>query len=364
MSEQDPAFPRKLARSGFTLVELLVVIAIIGVLVALLLPAVQAARESARRTQCVNQLKQIGLAIHNYETSHGRAPGGSAYPNHFDITLRYWEKGDQVEWNWITAIMPYAENQQLHDLFHTEYGSADGTWPGDGSIANSATNAALCAQARMALMLCPSDPFASIVFKQPGEMKIYGTENPPSAQGNSYLGSMGPTAQDLCAFDKAPDVCMGSSWGSEPDKQYGASDCFKNDTCPQSGQCVGFFCRLPIPMGTRFRTVTDGLSNTYMVGETLADSSNRNCIVCTNTPLGSTQVPLNTQFTWRDDFEAYYAFNGFKSAHPAGANMLLGDASVQFVQEDIDYRMWNHFGTTAAEDGTWSKNLSKKDQTR
>ena len=109
------------------------------------------------------------------------------------------------------------------------------------------------------------------------------------------------------------------------------------------------------PDGVPFRSVTDGLSNTYLAGETLADDSNRNCIVCTNSPLATTQIPLNTQYSWRIDPDAYYIFNGFKSDHPGGANMVLADGSVNFVQEDIDYRMWNHFGTTAGADGEWSK---------
>jgi prepilin-type N-terminal cleavage/methylation domain-containing protein/prepilin-type processing-associated H-X9-DG protein len=329
---------------AFTLVELLVVIAIIGILIALLLPAVQAAREAARRTQCTNQLKQIALAVHNFEGTHGRAPGGSSFPNHY-VGEGYWSNGDIVEWNWMTAIMPYMEEQPLKDTVNMEYGSADGTWPGDGEPNNPNSNEARCAQGRLLSLLCPSDPFSTLIVKPAGELKVWGVENPQSAQGVSYMGSMGPTIPDICAYDNAADVCMGGNWGTS----WGGADapCVADDECRQDDICVGFFCRQP--KGIAFRKVTDGLSKTYLVGETLADDS--------NLPLAPTQIPLNSPGTWRDDPEAYYVFNGFKSAHTGGANMAFGDGSVQFVQDDIDYGLWNYFGTTAAGDGQGDEKL-------
>jgi prepilin-type N-terminal cleavage/methylation domain-containing protein/prepilin-type processing-associated H-X9-DG protein len=331
---------------AFTLVELLVVIAIIGILVALLLPAIQAAREAARRSQCTNQLKQIGLACHEFELTYRRAPGGSGYPQYWVDVAKHWTNGDEVEWNWITAIMPFMEEQALKDSFNLKLGSAGGAFPGSGNATDPTSNQALSAQARMAAMLCPSDPFSAIIVKPPGELKVYGIENPQSAQGNSYLGSMGPTAQDYCAFDDAADVCMGSSWGTQENTGFGAAKCFSDNNCVQKGKCVGMICR--DPQGVQFRKVTDGLSKTYLVGETLADDSNRNCLVCTNSPLASTQIPLNTRGSWKDgNPDAYYVFNSFKSAHSGGANMAYADGSVQFVQDTIDYRLWNFFGTTA-----------------
>jgi len=189
----------------------------------------------------------------------------------------------------------------------------------------------------------PPSPSADL---QP--IKIYGIENPPASPGNSYIGSLGPTIQDFCTFDDAADVCMGRNWGT-PDPASIASECFTAGTCVQSGACVGMFCRNP--EGVKFRSVSDGLSKTYMMGETLADDSNRNCVFCLNTPLAGTQTPLNTPGNYKDGIpNAYYLFNSFKSAHPAGANMAMGDGSVQFVQDTIDYLVWSQTGTTAGAD--------------
>ncbi len=122
-AEQRSAWPRRCrSRHAFTLVELLVVIAIIGILVALLLPAVQSAREAARRTQCVNQMKQIGLAILNHEVTKGAfPPGGIAYgryrfiwtrdPLPFDCQRTYDCNGT----NWAIEILPHLEQQPLYD---------------------------------------------------------------------------------------------------------------------------------------------------------------------------------------------------------------------------------------------------------
>jgi prepilin-type N-terminal cleavage/methylation domain-containing protein len=95
-------------RSGFTLVELLVVIAIIGVLVSLLLPAVQMAREAARRTQCSNNIRQLGVALHNYHDTVGRFPPGGIHNNR-----NTWENGSSTSWraNWLLLLLPYLERQ-------------------------------------------------------------------------------------------------------------------------------------------------------------------------------------------------------------------------------------------------------------
>ncbi len=128
------AAPLPSARRGFTLVELLVVIAIIGILVALLLPAVQSAREAARRTQCTNHLKQLGLGLHNYHVSHNKLPWGNAYPG-----------GIMAALSWSTMILPYIEEQGHYELF-------------DFSKDMSHANNAIALTIPVQTFTCPSDP--------------------------------------------------------------------------------------------------------------------------------------------------------------------------------------------------------------
>ena len=108
-------------RGGFTLIELLVVIAIIAVLIALLLPAVQAAREAARRMQCVNNMKQLGLAIHNYESTHGSLPIGRVWTPLPGIPLPGFFMGCQNT-NWFTQLLPQLEQTAISNAFNFSIG--------------------------------------------------------------------------------------------------------------------------------------------------------------------------------------------------------------------------------------------------
>src|SRR5690606_839337 len=136
-------------RHAFTLVELLVVIAIIGILVALLLPAVQSAREAARRMQCQNNLKQLGLALHNYHDALQAFPPSSVWPDESQIASK---NNGNLGPTWVILILPYLEQQALHDAFDL--------------------NQSICAEynraprsVQLATMLCPSDGFNRRPFK-------------------------------------------------------------------------------------------------------------------------------------------------------------------------------------------------------
>lgn len=360
--------------SAFTLVELLVVIAIIGVLVALLLPAVQAAREAARRTQCTNQLRQLGIGIINYENTYKKIPGGSDYRGYFNgengrwmkkNSIGYesfWDPGDQVEWNWVSAILPYIEAGNIKDTFNMTWRGPEGggCFQNDGSLNDPNSNNYKASNAFLPEFVCPSDDAAASPMRSASQLHEFSGfggvgRGGQGAQGNSYLGSMGPTIPDVCAYARladddpsfnSKDVCMGGNFGTE---KINLADCFTSKTrCPQQGLCVGMICREP--RGVKTRTITDGLSNTWMIGETIAGQTNRSCLFCGNIPVASTHIPINTFITYETNTGDFFLFHGFKSRHPGGANMVLGDTSVQFVSDAIDYLVWNQYGTTANEE--------------
>ena len=149
-----PNVVRKRKRTGFTLVELLVVIAIIGILVALLLPAIQAARAAARRTQCQNNLKQIGIALHNYHAANKEFPAGMQ----FDVSPRNpldrspsAEESTKFRPNWIIKILPYMEEQAIYDAF-------------DFNQFISHQNNRAVRGTRIPTLLCPEDSGAEVPF--------------------------------------------------------------------------------------------------------------------------------------------------------------------------------------------------------
>ena len=306
-------------RQAFTLVELLVVIAIIGILVALLLPAVQSARESARRIQCTNNLKQLALGVHNFESAKKHIPHGS--------TACCWTPGQ----NWCVAIMPYIEAANNYDELQPDL--PDG-------LRNPANSAAV--KRKNPVWICPSDPDAA----QPiGNRES--SQNASPAHLLWYPASLGPTSMDYCDFcpnttpteDASNYCCQGCNFGT-------------------NGSAFGFNCvGLNIPESSfsgmfgrtnkktiYFADVTDGLSNTWMLGETLPGHCQWMGVYSQNFNVSATIIPLNTMEKGTDGSN-WWRRCGFKSKHINGANMAVGDASVRFVAKNIDYKIWNLLGS-------------------
>jgi prepilin-type N-terminal cleavage/methylation domain-containing protein/prepilin-type processing-associated H-X9-DG protein len=301
---------------GFTLVELLVVITIIGILIALLLPAVQAAREAARKMQCSNNLKQIALAMHSYHEAHNTLPYGAG-----DCC----GKAAPGAWGgiWTTMILPYIEQQGL-------YGQID--------FNKYVTDLPLQVLTTVISgYVCPSDNSPDVVLAD----RWAGSQiNPPTAMGLWYPGSMGPTQSDFCVFcpDQTPSAsnwcCQGYNFGTAAGGGYG------------KGSHVGMFARYKNCVS--FNMVTDGLSNTMMLGETLPRECPFVSAFSPNFNVSPTNIPINSPVASTPGaFPIYYRDCGFKSRHPGGANFAMGDGSITFLSDSINFQVYNALGTRA-----------------
>lgn len=295
-------------RQGFTLVELLVVIAIIGILVALLLPAVQSAREAARRTQCVNNLKQIGIGLHNYsDTLRTLPPGSIWYSSAAPANAN--NRGPIL-----LHILPFIEQRPLYEKF-------DFSQPPEGQTVPGGT--ALLAATIIKTYVCPSDKNSGLL----GGRAIH-----------NYVASSGPTAH---GSNSACSCSASGSWNTYATSPYSNATDF-----------AGPFTRMATAI--RMAEVTDGLSQTIFFGEHRRDCSAhiRGGWLSSNNANGltSTLIPINNNTcndaatdgcqrpcNWSTEL-------GFKSLHPGGANFLLGDGAVVFLTQNIDHNNYQALG--------------------
>ncbi len=303
-------------RPGFTLVELLVVIAIIGILVALLLPAVQAAREAARRMQCGNNVKQIGLALHNYHDTFKFFPPGAVFYG-----------GNNDRGSVLVRILPFLEQSQLYDLF-------DMSRPTDGQTFPAGINGGIQLRgARVPGFICPSDTNTEL-----------GTA-PSISMPPNYYPSMGPTASisnsPTCSCPLFPQFQTWNQAGTDVDHPAGP------------------FTRRGWNFMSKMASITDGTSNTIFMGEVRADCSGHVQVGWSHSNKwgGYTQVPINfdscrtlAQATALGLDACYSTCNwnsevGFKSRHPGGAQFAIGDGSVQFIAETIDMQTYQYLGS-------------------
>lgn len=333
------------SRFGFTLVELLIVIAIIGILIALLLPAVQAAREAARRLSCSNNLKQLGLACLNYSESfktmplnYGYVSSGSIWNEPANVTSR--------QSSWVMQSLPFTEHKQLYDQidFNFDVTLDPRNFASGGSVAypNQPSNAWIARQV-ISTLICPSD---GITTNKVMPNRSNRSANYASWAISNYKGVAGA------------NWCWGNFQVIPPSR-------FSNTPFGQTGDGLeygnGMFFRATSPANpscTRLASVTDGTSNTLMLGEAVGAWSTHNWWWWFNGTTATAAIPINIRaqcyagaylpsknaglVACASDWQNNYSF---MSLHPGGAQFALADASVRFVTQTVDVDIYRSMAT-------------------
>ncbi|MDB5337691.1 MAG: hypothetical protein JWN70_3310 [Planctomycetaceae bacterium] len=303
----------KQTRRAFTLIELLVVIAIIAVLIALLLPAVQQAREAARRSQCKNNLKQLGLALHNYHDTANTLPPGFIGGNN---------------WGWNTMLLPGLDQAPLYNLISTTAVPSPVT-VGFGAVMTNfpASPTSVALQTIIPALRCPSDT---------GSATVAAGGTPVNFGRSNYVASFGPSFGPATPWPlQTPATTITFGVAINP---------------------AGAFY-----MNSRrnFSTFTDGLSNTILAGErrsagTLgalavggdaiwAGTVNNAAAIGGNAMIMGEQVtPINS--TLVDNVGTTSHSTGFGSLHVGGGHFLMGDGAVRFISENINTNTYAYLG--------------------
>jgi prepilin-type N-terminal cleavage/methylation domain-containing protein len=318
-------------RLGFTLVELLVVIAIIGILVALLLPAVQAAREAARRTQCLNGLKQLGTAVQNFQSTT------KSYP----IGMEMAPGLSRTKATFFVRLLPYLEETALAD-------SWDETTPTNNVTNNLTTSRAATI---VPVFSCPSDRFAEIQFQLPGGPSAFPSKTSPGAvggyySGTSYAGNYGEGSY-YTQFSQFPIRPNGVLFTTGTDK-------WLNDS--KHGGALHALC--DSHYNKKVKQILDGTSKTLLIGEKFHEDPLFDNWSSENSGLkmhqvsawgwsggmkgsaqifGSSAVPLNYSVT---SFSPNIAlqdrrFNAWGSGHPGGVCFVMCDNSAKYVSDSM-----------------------------
>jgi type II secretory pathway pseudopilin PulG len=340
-------------------VELLVVIAIIGILIGLLLPAVQAARESARRSQCMNNLKQLGLGVQTFHDAHKIVPPVGGYRLSLSTTALGFSKG----WGLLPFMLPYIEQQAMFDQIDF-----------DDTI--NCTSHHFLKTVTIPGLYCPTDPTSTLLNDRgtPAPACINGPTTPAvggsmTARVTHYVGSFG----DGYIVGDA----LGYTNAANSRTLYGCGGCNENNgnaataNCPLPGSGFGGginhrgmfdYLATARTKPVRFEEVLDGLSNTILFGHTSGIAMGFDNVWYSNTGnVNGTSLPMN--FNIRPSLQQGRFYcpeqcevgqsnqgrpwrgRGFQSHHPGGSVFCFSDGAVKFMAETISMKTYNALGS-------------------
>lgn len=303
---------------GFTLIELLVVIAIIAILIALLLPAVQQAREAARRATCKNQLKQFGLAMHNYHDTAGQFPPGAIWHGSNGMGGTAPEDGRDAFWGatWVVMILPYVDQAPLYNLYDSRFVARNG---------NATTGNNRVTRQELSILNCPSHPGVGTRLNQDFDGFVKGTYAASTGAGRMLRRADFNDANMQGAFSAVGQ--FGARSASFMDGMSNAallSEIVKVDHSQDDRGAWGW-CTGPLFSG-RGR---DGIVMTPN-SRLRMDSS----------PYSSNDT-TNVNFNRRSDPDSGNNSGvAARSFHVGGAHVCLADGSVRFISENVDSQTW------------------------
>ena len=302
-------------RAAFTIVELLVVIGIIGAMIALLLPAIMAAREASRKSHCQNNLRQIGLGVQSHHAAKGFVPASQ-------FLGPYGEGRNSTAWSWLAFLLPYVEEKNLYR---------------EAGVPTKAMTQSAGVASQVPLYLCPSDGFSNA--------------GPRTGAGNlDTTPELGPF---LIGQTNYKGVC-GSNWGADGSLKLtdiGTDWAHEGPNGSWDGQDNGdgILGRSDSKRVRRFSMVTDGLSHTFMAGEDLPEKN----IYCSwpyaNNSYSTCAIPPNVVPQVGHNYRADFWPNvlGFRSNHTGAVNFVYCDGSVHLIRDEIDLEVYRAMATIA-----------------